>query len=68
VPTPAEAALAVSELPERVKTLELENTILRTALSFLRAGGKERKPPLRERAQYARERRARIKAAQIVNS
>jgi transposase-like protein len=68
VPTPIEAAHAVEALPERVRALESENVILRAALAHLRAGGKERKPPLRDRAAYARLRRARKKANANIQS
>jgi hypothetical protein len=50
LPTPAEASHAFEALPERVRMLESENTLLRTALAFLRGGGKEKRPPLRDRA------------------
>jgi hypothetical protein len=62
VPTPAEAAQAYEALPERVRALESENVILRAALARLRAGGKEKRRPLRDRAAYARARRATMKA------
>jgi hypothetical protein len=65
IPPPAEAAQAYEAMPGRIKALESENVILRAALAHLRSGGKERKPPLRERALYARQRRARAKAAKI---
>jgi hypothetical protein len=61
IPTSAQAALAVEALPDRIKVLESENVILRAALPFLRGGGKEKTPPLRDRAEYARKRRARMK-------
>jgi hypothetical protein len=60
IPTSAQAALAVEALPDRIKVLESENVILRAALAFLRGGGKEKRPPLRDRAEYARKRRARL--------
>jgi hypothetical protein len=64
LPTPTEAARANEALPECVRTLESENTLLRGA-DILRTGGKEKKPPLRQRAAYARDRRARSKAAMV---
>ena len=60
--TPAQAAQAVEAMPDRIKALESENVILRAALAHLRAGEKERRAPLRDRAKYAKARRARIKS------
>jgi hypothetical protein len=68
IPTPELAVQAGEAMPERVRMLEAENAILRTALAFLRAGGKERRAPLRDRAKYARERRARLKADFVARS
>ena len=62
IPTPAQAAQAVEAMPDRIRALESENTLLRASLAFLRGGGKEKRPPLRDRAEYARKRRARMKA------
>jgi hypothetical protein len=50
-------------MPERVRMLEADNLILRAALAHLRAGGQRRRAPLRDRAAYVRDRRARLKAA-----
>jgi hypothetical protein len=66
IPTPAQAAQTVEAMPDWIKVLESENVILRAALAFLRGGGKEKRPPLRDRAAYARSRRARLKAGRSV--
>jgi hypothetical protein len=65
IPTRAQAAQAVEAMPDRIKALESENVILRAALAHLRAGGKDKRAPLRDRAEYARSRRARLKASTI---
>jgi hypothetical protein len=60
------AILSLGAVDEKPTVLEAENTILRAALAFLRAGGKEKRPPLRDRAKYARERRAELRARKDV--
>jgi hypothetical protein len=66
IPTRADVAQAVEAMPDRIRMLESENVILRAALANLRAGGKERRAPLRDRAAYARSRRSRVKAGRNV--
>jgi hypothetical protein len=65
IPAPMRAAQATEALPERVRDLESENTILKAALAFLRGGSRERRQPLRNRAEYARKRRTRLKADRL---